>query len=172
MMEKFIRLNSRVQEGAGAIAAFLTAILVLLVVGDVVGRYVFNTGSVALQELEWHLFSIIFLLAAGYTFKMGEHVKIDVLYNRFSPKKQALVDITGTIVLLFSFAGFVIWYSLDFIWSSYLIHEGSPDPGGLPARYLLKTMIPVGFILLSMQGAVFLIEAVRRYKEEKGKQDA
>lgn len=165
-MEKFVRFNARVQEGAGALAAFLTSILVLLVVGDVVGRYIFNVGSVALQELEWHIFSIIFLLAAGYTFKRGEHVKIDVLYNRFTKKGQALVDIAGTVVLLFSFSGFVIWYSIDFIWSSYLINEGSPDPGGLPARFLLKTMIPTGFILLLMQGVIFLLDAVKRYKNE------
>ncbi len=171
-MEKFIRFNERVQEWAGAVAAFLTSILVLLVVGDVVGRYVFNVGSVALQELEWHIFSIIFLLAAGYTFKRGEHVKIDVLYNRFTKKRQALVDIAGTVVLLFSFTGFVIWYSIDFIWSSYLIHEGSPDPGGLPARYLLKTMIPAGFILLLMQGVVFLLDAVKRYKNGEEKKSA
>lgn len=165
-MEKFVRFNARVQEGAGALAAFLTSILVLLVVGDVVGRYIFNVGSVALQELEWHIFSIIFLLAAGYTFKRGEHVKIDVLYNRFTKKGQALVDIAGTVVLLFSFSGFVIWYSIDFIWSSYLINEGSPDPGGLPARFLLKTMIPTGFILLLMQGVIFLLDALKRYKNE------
>ena len=165
-MEKFVRFNARVQEGAGALAAFLTSILVLLVVGDVVGRYIFNVGSVALQELEWHIFSIIFLLAAGYTFKRGEHVKIDVLYNRFTKKGQALVDIAGTVVLLFSFSGFVIWYSIDFIWSSYLINEGSPDPGGLPSRFLLKTMIPTGFILLLMQGVIFLLDAVKRYKNE------
>lgn len=165
-MEKFVRFNARVQEGAGALAAFLTSILVLLVVGDVVGRYIFNVGSVALQELEWHIFSIIFLLAAGYTFKRGEHVKIDVLYNRFTKKGQALVDIAGTVVLLFSFSGFVIWYSIDFIWSSYLINEGSPDPGGLPTRFLLKTMIPTGFILLLMQGVIFLLDAVKRYKNE------
>lgn len=165
-MEKFVRFNARVQEGAGALAAFLTSILVLLVVGDVVGRYIFNVGSVALQELEWHIFSIIFLLAAGYTFKRGEHVKIDVLYNRFTKKGQALVDIAGTVVLLFSFSGFVIWYSIDFIWSSYLINEGSPDPGGLPTRFLLKTMIPTGFILLLMQGVIFLLDALKRYKNE------
>lgn len=171
-MEKFVRFNARVQEGAGALAAFLTSILVLLVVGDVVGRYIFNVGSVALQELEWHIFSIIFLLAAGYTFKRGEHVKIDVLYNRFTKKGQALVDIAGTVVLLFSFSGFVIWYSIDFIWSSYLINEGSPDPGGLPARFLLKTMIPTGFILLLMQGVIFLLDAVKRYKNEREEKSA
>ncbi len=165
-MERFLRINGKIQEGAGAIASFLTVLLVLLIVGDVVGRYVFNIGSVALQELEWHIFAIIFLIAAGYTFRKGEHVKIDVLYNGFSDRKKALVDITGTVLLLFSFAGFVIYYSIEFIWASYSIHEGSPDPGGLPERYLLKTMIPVGFILLSMQGIAFLHDAVRRYKNQ------
>jgi len=167
-MERFLRINEKIQEGAGAISSFLTVVLVLLIVGDVVGRYVFNVGSVALQELEWHIFAIIFLMAAGYTFKKGEHVKIDVLYNRFNSRKKALVDITGTVLLLFSFAGFVIYYSIEFIWASYSIHEGSPDPGGLPARYLLKTVIPLGFILLAMQGVAFLYEAVNRYKNQEG----
>lgn len=171
-MERFLRINGRIQETAGAVSAFLTVILVLLVVGDVVGRYVFNVGSVAFQELEWHIFSIIFLLAAGYTFKKGEHVKIDVIYNRFSEKKKALVDITGVLILLFSFCGFVIFYSIDFIWASYTIHEGSPDPGGLPMRYLLKSMIPLGFILLTMQGVAFLHDAVKRYQSAGGKEGA
>ena len=107
-MEKFLRFNDRIQEAAGGISAFLSVLLVLLVSIDVIARYLFNSGSVAAQELEWHIFALIFILTAGYTLKHDEHVKIDVLYSRFSPKKQALVNILGVIFLLIPFCLFVI----------------------------------------------------------------
>jgi TRAP-type mannitol/chloroaromatic compound transport system, small permease component len=113
---------------------------------------------------EWHIFSIIFLLAAGYTFKLGDHVKVDVFYAKFSEKNRALIDILGTIVFLFAFCGFVIWFSAGFVAASFSINEASADPGGLPARFLLKAFIPLGFIMLAMQGVAFLHDAVNRYK--------
>ena len=167
-MEKFVRFNDKIQEAAGGISAFLSVLLVLLVSIDVIARYLFNSGSVAAQELEWHIFALIFILAAGYTLKHDEHVKIDVLYSRFSPKKQALVNILGVIFLLIPFCLFVIWFSIDFFLVSFEINEASSDPGGLPARYILKLFIPIGFILLLMQGISFLHASLIEYKQNSG----
>jgi TRAP-type mannitol/chloroaromatic compound transport system permease small subunit len=166
-MEKFNRFNDKIQELAGTVTSFLSLILVLLVSLDVIGRYAFNAGSVAAQELEWHIFAVIFLLAAGYTMKHEEHVKIDVLYTKFSPKKKLLVNIYGTVFLLFPFCLFILYYSIEFFIASLSIHEGSPDPGGLPARYLLKLMIPLGFLLLLMQGVSFLLTSITEYQNLK-----
>lgn len=166
-MEKFVRFNDKLQELAGTTASVLSLILVLLVSADVAGRYLFNTGSVAAQELEWHIFAVIFLLAAGYTMKHDEHVKVDVLYTKFSPKKKLLTNIFGTIFMLFPFCLFIIYYSIEFFLASLDMHESSPDPGGLPARYLLKLMIPIGFTLLLLQGISFLYNTIQEYKKLK-----
>jgi TRAP-type mannitol/chloroaromatic compound transport system permease small subunit len=104
------------------------------------------------QELEWHLFAIIFLLGAAYTLKRDRHVRVDILYLKFSPKTRAWVDLLGSIFLLLPFCILVIFASHKFVFNSFLIQETSPDPGGLPARYLLKACIPIGFFLVLLQG--------------------
>lgn len=167
-MEKFNRFNRKIQDAAGGLAAILSFLLVLLVSIDVIARYLFNSGSVAAQEVEWHIFALIFLLAAGYTLKENEHVKIDVIYTRFSNRKKALINILGVIFFLFPFCLFVIYYSIDFFLVSLEFNEASSDPGGLPARYILKLFIPIGFLLLLMQGITTLHTSILEYKENSG----
>lgn len=132
------------------------------------GRYLFNTGSVAAQELEWHIFAVIFLLAAGYTMKHDEHVKVDVLYTKFSPKEKFMTNIFGTIFMLFPVLSFYHLLFNQFFLASVSMHETSPDPGGLPARYLLfKLMIPIGFTLLLLQGVSSFITQLELQKIER-----
>ena len=126
--------------------------MVLVVFYDTIMRYAFNKGNVALQELEWHLFAVVFLLGAAYTFKEGGHVRVDILYMSFSKKTKAWIDFIGTFVFLIPFAIMIILSSKVFIESSWMVKEVSPDPGGLPARYIIKAMIPMGFTLLLIQG--------------------
>ncbi|MFP4097117.1 MAG: TRAP transporter small permease subunit [Cyclobacteriaceae bacterium] len=131
--------------------SWLTTALVLLICYDVAARYLFNTSSSGIVELEWHIFSFIFLLGAAYTLKHDKHVRVDVFYQNFSPKAQAWVNLVGTILFLVPFCYITIITSLKFTGNAYAINEGSPDPGGLPARFIVKGAIPLGFLLLLLQ---------------------
>ena len=141
-------LNDRV----GRTIAWLTAVMVIVTTADVTMRYVFNTSFVFVHELEWHLFALIFLCAAGFTHLKDGHVRVDIFYARLSPRRQALVNFVFALLFLFPTCFLLIKTSLPFIEHSWAVLEGSPDPGGLAARYLLKAAIPVGFFLLGLQG--------------------
>ena len=148
----------------GSIAAWLCLILVLLTVYDVVLRYFFHAGSVAVQESEWHLFGLIILLGAAKTYQQDEHVRVDVFYGRFSSKTQALVGILGSVFFLLPFCALVIWSSFNFAEAAFSLGEHSPDPGGLPYRFLIKAAIPFGFILLMLQAIANLLRAIESYR--------
>ncbi|MBN2233187.1 MAG: TRAP transporter small permease subunit [Deltaproteobacteria bacterium] len=139
-------------EWIGLGVSWLTTIMVLNVFYDVVMRYVFKQGNIALQELEWHLFAVIFLIGAAYALKKDAHVRVDIVYTRLSTRQKAWIDFLGTIVFLIPYSLMVIYASRGFVASSWSLGEISPDPGGLPARYILKAMIPIGFSLVILQG--------------------
>lgn len=161
---KYIRrlaeLIDSFNEATGYLVSWLTTLLVLVVSYDVVTRYLFRKSSVAVQELEWHLFAIIFLIGAGYTLKHDRHVRVDVIYAKLSEKKQAWVNLLGSLIFLIPFSILIIWTSKDFVVNSFLIKETSPDPGGLPARYILKASIPIGFFLLLLQGVSVAVKSL------------
>jgi len=169
---KLTRLADRldaISEITGRAVSWLVLALTLLVCWDVAARYFFHEGSIALQELEWHLFAIIFLLSAAYTLKHDSHVRVEILYNHFSKRGQLIADMVGIVLFLLPFSALVIWASLGFVETSFSMNEGSPDPGGLPFRWLLKSMIPAGFALLIIQGiADFLHRYVELKQEAQG----
>jgi TRAP-type mannitol/chloroaromatic compound transport system permease small subunit len=155
------RLNDVVGRGV----RLLTLLLVLVTTLDVVMRYAFKISFVFIQELEWHIFAVLFLIAAGYTHLKGDHVRVDIVYARLSPRARARIDLIGGLLFLFPTCFLLIVTSVPFIKQSLAVLESSPDPGGLPARYLLKMAIPVGFILLGLQGISELVksfDALRR----------
>jgi TRAP-type mannitol/chloroaromatic compound transport system permease small subunit len=151
-MKSYIKIINKLNERIGTAVSWLTLALVLITCYDVIVRYVFKESSVAFQELEWHLFSIIFLAGASYTLKIDDHVRVDLFYSRFSENKKALVDFIGSVIFLIPFCLLVIYSSKDFVINSFLMKETSPDAGGLPARYIIKAFIPVSFFLLLLQG--------------------
>ncbi len=151
-LEKIVRIIDGLSDKIGYLVGWLTTIMVLVVFYDTFMRYVFNKGNLALQELEWHLFAVIFLIGAAYTLKQGGHVRVDIIYLKLSDKAKAWIDLLGTFVFLIPFSIMVILSTKGFIINSWNVREVSPDPGGLPARYILKTMIPLGFSLLIVQG--------------------
>ncbi len=161
-MNRLLNGIDQLTERTGQATAWLSAVLVLVVCYDVFTRYVLNTSSVAVQELEWHLFAALFLLAMAYGFKHNRHVRVDVLYNRFSPRTQLAINFWGTVLFLLPFSLLVIWASINFVLASFAIRETSPDPGGLPARYVLKAVIPISFFMLFLQGVA---EAIRTGRE-------
>ncbi len=132
--------------------AWVTLGLVLVVFVDVVMRYLFNTSFVFTQELEWHLFGFIFLIGAGYTLLHDGHVRVDIIYQRLGFKGRAWVNFGGVLLFLIPGCIMVITTSWKFTATSFAMLEGSPDPGGIPFRFILKGCIPVGFTLLLLQG--------------------
>jgi TRAP-type mannitol/chloroaromatic compound transport system permease small subunit len=139
-------------EWIGRGVSWVTLGLVLVVFVDVVMRYLFNTSFVFTQELEWHLFAFIFLIGAGYTLLHDGHVRVDIIYQRLGYKGQAWVNLIGVILFLIPGCVMIITTSFKFAHTSFSIMEGSPDPGGIPFRFVLKGCITVGFILLLLQG--------------------
>ena len=152
LLDLFVKCVDRCNDKIGKLVGWLCSIMVLIVFYDTVMRYAFNKGNVALQEMEWHLFSIVFLIGAAYTLKEGGHVRVDILYINFSKRTKAWVNFLGSILLLLPFCLIVIYGTQKFVGNSWAVREVSPDPGGLPARYVLKAMIPIGFGLLIFQG--------------------
>ena len=150
----FKRAVSALNEFAGYICAWLTTGLMLVVCFDVTTRYVFNYSLVWVQELQWHLFAIIFLLGAGWTLAHDRHVRVDVFFSNMSPRWKAIINLLGTWVFLIPFCIIGFWFSQKYTMASFGMGEGSPNPGGLPARYLLKAAIPTSFALLFLQGLV------------------
>ena len=152
MIQKIVTAIDQISDKIGKGVGWLCTLMVLIVFYDTVMRYAFNKGNVALQEMEWHLFAVVFLIGAAYTLKESGHVRVDILFIHFSKRTKAWVDLFGTVVFLLPFCVMVIYSTQKFVDSSWAVREISPDPGGLPARYLLKAMIPVGFFLLIIQG--------------------
>jgi len=141
-------------ECLGKCIAWLVLAMVILVSYDVAMRYFFRSGSVGLQELEWHLFSIIILLGAAYTLKHDAHVRLELFYHSqyMNDYRRAWVNFIGSLLFLVPFCVLIIVCSWPFLSQSFIHAESSPDPGGLPYRWLLKAAIPLGFILLLIQG--------------------
>lgn len=151
-MRELARRIDRFQERFGKGVSWLSLVMVLVVFGDVVSRYAFRTTSGAVQELEWYLFGTLYLLAAGYTLLHDEHVRVDIMYSKLSPRRRAWTDFILFWVFFFPSCLMVIYTAWPFVRMSWSVWEGSPDPGGLPLRWLLKSMIIVGFLLLVVQG--------------------
>ncbi len=171
-LDKLADFIDSLNEKVGRGVAWLTTVLVLVVCYDVFMRYALNQTSIALQELEWHLFAVVFLVGAAYTLKHNRHVRVDVLYVNFSPRTRAWVNFLGSLLFLIPFSLLVIWASWNFVANSFAIRETSPDPGGLPARYLVKAAIPVGFVLLLLQGLSLAVRSWRSIHQSHAETEA
>ena len=153
-------LNRRV----AALVAWLTLAMVLIGAFNAVARYgdrwvQLGLSSNAYIELQWYLFSLVFLLGAPYALRANAHVRVDVLYGRLSERAKAWIDLVGTVVFLLPFCAFALWIGWPAVRDSWAIREGSPDPGGL-WRYPIKTAVPVAFLLLGLQGLSELVKRV------------
>ena len=132
----------------GNITAILMLLVMLNVFIDVLLRYFLHTGSIASQEMEWHLFSVMFLFGISYALQDESHVRVDFIYDNLSIKRKAMINIIGTLFMLIPFAIFIAYGSYDFVVDSYDYNEISEDPGGLTHRWIIKSMIPLAFATL------------------------
>lgn len=151
-MRYFIRAIDFINEWSGRVVMWLALILFAVTAYETFQRYLFRSTSVALQEMTWHLYSLLFLLGMAYTLKHDGHVRVDIFYNNMSQRSQAWINLFGILFLIIPFCLLMIGFSWKLMVTAYQIGERSGDPGGLPARWLLKAGLPVGFGLLLLQG--------------------
>jgi len=151
----------KIVKTTGVVCSRLSFLLVILVSSDVLLRYIFNFSSASLYELEWHIFALIFLFGSVYTLYIGEHVRVDVFYNKLSKKNKKIIDLLGNVFFLIPFGLVISYTSLPFVQDSYRILESSPDPGGLPYRFIIKSVITISFFLLSVVGVVKIMNSLK-----------
>ncbi len=151
----------------GFITAILALILALIVGYDATMRYLFSGGSIALQEIEWHIFDIIFLFGLSYALKHDKHVRVDIFFANYSTETKAVVQILSMLILVLPFSLFFLSGSLDMVTQSYLQNEISSDPGGLTHRFLIKGVLFVAFILLVLQAISEILKAYDRLASRK-----
>ncbi len=157
----------QISEFAGKLGAFTAVISAILIVYDASMRYIFHEGSIALQEMEWHLFDILFLLGLSYALKHNKHVRVDILYERFPKRIKIFIHIISMLFFVIPIGVLIVWFSWDFTIQSLLQHEGSPNPGGLCCRYIIKFFILIAFSLLVLQATSEIIKALYRLGEKK-----
>jgi TRAP-type mannitol/chloroaromatic compound transport system permease small subunit len=150
-------LNERV----GRALIWLVLVMVLISAGNATSRYLFNLASNAWLELQWYLFAAVFLGCAGYTLLHNDHIRIDVISARLSPRTQIWIDILGTVFFLLPMSLYLLWLSWEPFVNAWVTGEISSNPGGL-VRWPARLMIPVGFLLLSLQGVSELIKRIDR----------
>jgi TRAP-type mannitol/chloroaromatic compound transport system permease small subunit len=147
----------------GRATSWLALGIALVMGGNVLLRYGFSLGWIWAQELEWHILAPICLLGMSYALRHGEHVRVDVLFQYFSPRSKHLVDVVAALLaMLLSLV--VIWLSIPYVWQSWSIGEGSANPGGLDYRYIVKSLIPIGFALLLVQSLSEAIKSWLKYR--------
>lgn len=160
-IELFFQRTSRLL-GKGLAVVFL--LMMLNVFFDVVMRYFFHNSSVGMQELEWHLFSIVILFGVSVALLEEGHVRVDFLYDRFPVRRRALINIIGTVFFLMPLACLILFGSFDFVGDSYKIKEISENPGGLHYRYLIKAMIPLSFGVLIFAALGYTVKNINLFR--------
>ena len=139
--------------------ALVTAVVVVM-------RYGFNLGSIMAQEAVTYMHACLFMLGAAYTLKSGAHVRVDIFYRNFSPRARAWVDSLGGIIFLLPLCAFILVSSWNYVAESWTIRETSPEPGGIPAVFLLKSLIPLMAVNLFLQGVAETLRCAARLVEE------
>ena len=162
-----LKLERGFDKFANIIGAFTAIVMVLMILNvsyDVVMRYFFRSGSIAMQEMEWHLFSVIILLGISYTLKEDAHVRVDLIYDRLTEKKKARINMVGAILFILPVALLIGIESIPYVVEAYNSNEQSGDPGGLTNRWIVKSLIPMSFFFLIITTIGFFIKNLNVYK--------
>ena len=156
-LDRFARVIDDVNTRIGKAVSWLYPLLMIVIVFNVILRYVFSRGSIELEEIQWHLYAAGFLLAFAYAYVDDAHVRVDFIYATLPERKKAWIDLFGALFLLLPFTGFLFYYSVPYFLESWAFNERSEMPSGLPARYVIKGVLVVGMGLLFMQGVSVVI---------------
>lgn len=132
----------------GRAVSWVWIALLAVIVTNVTLRYLFGEGRVEFEEIQWHLYSVGFLMGLSYAYSGDNHIRVDVLHERLSPRRKAWVELYGILLLLLPFLLLILIFSIPFVADSFRFSEISQAPGGLPFRWLIKAMLPIGFFLM------------------------
>lgn len=167
MLEKIDKVLGRIIDGVGYLLSGILILMVLNVAYDVLMRYLFRSSSVGMQEMEWHLFGVIILFGVGVALKHEAHVRVDFLFDRMLLKTRAYINIFGTFLFLVPLSLLILFGSFDFVMDAYTSQEISEDPGGLPYRWIIKSMIPVSFGFLLLSAFSYIIQNINTIRRAK-----
>lgn len=159
-LERIERITDATVTLVARISSWLLLLLVATIVFDVVTRRFLALASLALQELEWHLHTGIFTLAIGYAYARNSHIRIDLIRDRLSERKKAWIEVIGYVVFLLPYAVVMIYFATDYTYYAWLHGEGSKMPGGLDHRWIIKSLVPIGVVLLIVGGTAVFTRAV------------
>lgn len=165
MLVKIESIFNSVIDIVGRITSILLFLMILNVFYDVIMRYFFRNSSVGMQEMEWHLFAIIILFGVSVALKDEGHVRVDFLYEKYSVRKKAVINILGTILFLLPLALLIASGSIEYVMDSYRINEISEDPGGLTHRWIIKSMIPFSFVFLIFSAVGYVVKNINSYRK-------
>ena len=145
---RFSRAVDGVLSVIGRAASWLWVVLLVVIVLNVMLRYVFGEGRIEFEEVQWHINAVAFMLAIAYAYRVDAHIRIDLVSATLHPRLQVWIEFYGTLLLLLPFIAVVLWFGLPFVAHSFSVSEISSSPGGLPFRWLLKAVLPLAFLLL------------------------
>jgi len=165
MLIRVERFFERINRLLGRVLSYVLLLMTLNVFYDVIMRYTFRSSSVGMQEMEWHLFSVVILFGMSVALLEEGHVRVDFLYDRYRPRTKALINIIGTLFFLLPLALLVFFGSFGFVQDAWEIGEISEDPGGLPYRWLIKGMIPLAFGILIFTSFGYTIKNINLYRK-------
>ena len=159
-IKKLVILGDKINEWVGSfLVAPAVVLFILIIFSNVVMRYAFNTSFVFMAELEWHVFAFIFLMGAGYTLLHDGHVRVDIFYSIMDRKKKALVNLLGVLFFLIPSCYMVLGTTIPWVLVAYKVGEVSINPGGIPARFLIKAILPIGYFLMLLQGLLLFVKS-------------
>jgi len=161
ILSHIIQPLESINEQVGKAISWLSLAVVVLTFTVVVLRYGFDIGWIWMQESVAYMYAWIFMLGAGYTLKHEGHVRVDIFYRRFSSKRQAWVNLLGSVFLLFPMFVFIAWISFDYVLSSWHINESSREAGGLAYVYILKASLFIMPFLVLVQGTALILTSVQ-----------
>lgn len=161
-MQRLASSLDAVNRGVGAVVRWLALAMVLLQFSVVVLRYVYGVSFVFLGEGVLYMHAALFMLGAGYTLLVDAHVRVDIFYSRLTPRRRALVDVAGVLVFLLPSMAMLAWASWPSVRNSWAVYEGAMSVGGIPASFLLKSLIPAFCALLAVQGIACLLRDLAR----------
>ncbi|MBM3389261.1 MAG: TRAP transporter small permease subunit [Betaproteobacteria bacterium] len=164
-MERAVTAIEAFIDGVGKLTLWIALLMIGLVATNVLLRYSMSVGSVWAQELEWHLLAALILLGICYALQRGDNVRVDVFYAGYSARQKAIVDLVS-LALLLGVSLLFVKISVPYVMQSYVIAEGSPDPGGIAYRWVIKAFIPLGYGLVAVQCAAAM---ARRILRERGR---
>jgi TRAP-type mannitol/chloroaromatic compound transport system permease small subunit len=151
LLRQLVIILDNIAEWSGRVLAWLALAMALGTTSIVVLRYGFSLGAIGAQELITYLHGCFFMLGASYTLRHDTHVRVDVLYRRMSERNRAWINASGGVVFLLPFCAVLLFGSWHFVTESWLVRESSPEAGGIPAVFLLKSLIPAMAVLLTLQ---------------------